>query len=149
MPQRLTVDDLLARARARIRRLTPEEAFAAAQGAGAVIVDIRTEAQWAADGAVPGAVRIARNVLEWRADPSSAAADPRLADLRLELLVLCHEGYQSSLAAATLRDLGFERAGDVAGGFRAWCVSGLPVEAIGPAAQGACAACGDPLGRPG
>ena len=126
MAERLTIDDLLVRARSRIRRLSPSEALAA-QRTGAVIVDIRTEAQRVADGTVPGAVWFPRNVLEWRVDPASPAADERVADLALQLLVLCHEGYQSSLAAATLRDLGVERAGDVIGGFRAWRVSGLPV----------------------
>jgi rhodanese-related sulfurtransferase len=124
---RLTVDDLLARARARIHRVTPADALAA-QAAGAVIVDIRSESQRAADGAVPGAVWLARNVLEWRVDPASPAADPRVSDLDRELLVLCDGGYQSSLAAATLRDLGATRAGDVEGGFQAWRAAGLPVE---------------------
>ena len=127
MEQRLTVDDLLARARAAIHRVTPYEALDA-QSRGAVIVDIRSEAQRGADGAVPGAVWFPRNVLEWRVDPASPAADPRVCDLSRELLVLCDEGYQSSLAAATLRELGAARAGDVIGGFQAWRVSGLPVE---------------------
>jgi rhodanese-related sulfurtransferase len=125
--ERLTIDELLTRARARIRRLSPPEAFEA-QRDGAIIVDIRTESQRAEGGAVPGAIWFPRNVLEWRVDPASPAADRRVADLALELLVLCHEGYQSSLAAATLRDLGVARAGDVIGGFEAWRVSGLPVE---------------------
>jgi rhodanese-related sulfurtransferase len=127
MPPRATIDDLLARARARIHRVRPEQALAA-QAAGAVIVDIRSESQRAADGAVPGSVWFPRNVLEWRVDPASPAADPRVADLDRELLVLCDEGYQSSLAAASLRALGAARAGDIEGGFRAWRAAGLPIE---------------------
>ena len=124
---RRTIQDLLAAARARIHRLTPEQALTA-QGGGAVIIDIRTESQRAAQGTVPGAVWFPRNVLEWRVDPSSPAADPRTSDLARELLVLCDGGYQSSLAAAALRDLGARRAGDVIGGFQAWRAAGLPVE---------------------
>ena len=126
MAKRTTIDDLLAAARARIDRLTPEQAHAE-QRAGAVIIDIRSELQRERDGAVPGAVCLPRNVLEWRVDPESGASDPRVSDLGARLLILCDEGYQSSLAAATLRDLGVARAGDVAGGFQAWRSSGLPV----------------------
>ena len=126
MEQRRTVDDLLARARASIHRVTPREALDA-QARGAVIVDIRAGTQRAADGEVPGAVRLPRNVLERRVDPASPAADPRVCDLSRELLVLCDGRYQSSLAAASLRGLGAHRAGDVIGGLRAWRVSGLPI----------------------
>jgi rhodanese-related sulfurtransferase len=124
MGGRRTVDELLAEARARIHRRRPEEALAC----GAQIIDIRTGAQRAADGAVPGALWFERNVLEWRVDPASTARDPRVAGLEDEILVLCDAGYQSSLAAATLHDLGFTRAGDVVGGYQAWRDAGLPVE---------------------
>jgi rhodanese-related sulfurtransferase len=127
MERRATVDDLLAAARSGLRRLTPDEARAAA-ARGAVIVDVRTEAQRRRDGAVPGAVCHPRNVLEWRCDPACEANDPRLADPRLMLIVLCDGGYQSSLAAANLKAIGFARATDVIGGFRAWRAAGLPVE---------------------
>jgi rhodanese-related sulfurtransferase len=122
--RRRTVDQLLVQARAAIHRRSPEAALAC----GAQIIDIRTGAQRAADGAIPGALWFERNVLEWRVDPVSDAHDPRVCGLDDELLVLCHEGYQSSLAAAALRELGFARAGDVVGGFRAWRAAGLPVE---------------------
>jgi rhodanese-related sulfurtransferase len=114
---------MLADARARIHRRTPREAAAC----GAQIIDIRPVEQRERDGEVPGALVLARNVLEWRVDPDCAHRDPRVAGLDDEVLVLCDEGYQSSLAAAVLRDLGFARAGDVAGGFQAWRAAGLPV----------------------
>jgi rhodanese-related sulfurtransferase len=126
---RTTIDDLLAAARARIDRLGPEEAARAQAAGDAVLIDIRSERQRAADGAIPGAIWHARNVLEWRADPASSHADPALSgDLAARLVVVCDEGYQSSLAAATLQDLGFARATDLAGGFQAWRAAGLPVE---------------------
>jgi rhodanese-related sulfurtransferase len=126
---RTTIDDLLAAARTRLDRLSPAEAAAAAATGAAVLVDVRSEAQRARDGAIPGAVWHPRNVLEWRVDPTSSHADPRLsADLDATLVVVCDEGYQSSLAAATLQDLGFAHATDLAGGFQAWRAAGLPVE---------------------
>jgi rhodanese-related sulfurtransferase len=129
---RTTIDDLLADARARLTRLGPQEAHAAMQ-ADALLIDIRSESQRAADGVVPGSVWFARNVLEWRCDPVSEGHDARIADLGQQLIVMCDEGYQSSLAAATLQQLGFARATDLAGGFRAWRALGLPVQA--PAAD--------------
>jgi rhodanese-related sulfurtransferase len=72
-----------------------------------------------------------RNVLEWRMDPASSHSDPAVGGLDRRVIVVCTEGYQSSLAAATLRDLGFVRAADLAGGFEAWRDAGLPVEAVG------------------
>ncbi len=131
------VDALLRAARARLRRLTPAEAQAAA-AAGGVIVDIRSDAQRAADGLVPGALVVPRNVLEWRADPASPDRDPRLAATAGPLVLMCAEGFASSLAAATLQDLGLDRATDMAGGFVAWRAAGLPVERPdedGPAAH--------------
>ena len=126
---RLTVDDLLTHARARLRRLSPPHAATAAREHGAILVDIRSDTQRRADGTIPGAVWHPRNVLEWRVDPSSTHADPRLcADLHATLIIVCDEGYQSSLAAATLQDLGFANATDLVGGFRAWRAAGLPVE---------------------
>ena len=130
MGERTTVDDLLARARAGLRRVGPEEARAAIRG-GALLVDIRSEVQREADGVVPGALFFPRNVLEWRLDPASGHADPRVPGLHAEVIVMCNEGYQSSLAAATLQELGFARATDLDGGFQAWRAAGLPVEAAG------------------
>jgi rhodanese-related sulfurtransferase len=122
--KRRTVHELLDEARRRIHRRTPEEALAS----GAQIIDIRSAEQRRENGVVPGALWLERNVLEWRVDPASDHRDPAVAGLEDEVLLLCHEGYQSSLAAAVLHDLGFQRAGDVAGGFRAWRAAGLPVE---------------------
>jgi rhodanese-related sulfurtransferase len=97
--------------------------------AGAVLVDLRSELQRDRDGVVPGSVFCPRNVLEWRCDPRSAWRDERLSDPSLHLILMCDEGYQSSLAAANLKRLGLERATDLAGGFKAWRVAGLPVVA--------------------
>jgi rhodanese-related sulfurtransferase len=125
---RTTIDDLLTAARARLERLEPEAAAAARERGDAVLVDIRADTQRAEDGTIPGAVWHPRNVLEWRVDPASSHADPRLSgDLDARLVLVCDEGYQSSLAAATLQDLGFARATDLAGGFQAWRAAGLPV----------------------
>jgi rhodanese-related sulfurtransferase len=101
---------------------------------GAVLVDIRSQAQRAGQGVVPGALQVERNVLEWRFDPRSPARLPQ-ASYRLRVIVMCVEGYTSSLAAASLQDLGVAGATDLAGGFRAWQRAGLPVVA-GPVAPG-------------
>ena len=94
---------------------------------GAVLIDVRSELQRERDGVVPGSVFFPRNVLEWRCDPDSPAWDARVGDRGRLLIVMCDEGYQSSLAAANLKRLGFERATDLAGGFQAWRAAGLPV----------------------
>ena len=124
----MSVEELLERARARLRRLTPEQAFEAAARGDAVVVDIREEERRATDGRVPGAVEIARNVLEWRCAPESQWRDERVSDPARTLIVMCNEGYQSSLAAAVLQELGHERATDMEGGFQRWRADGLPVE---------------------
>jgi rhodanese-related sulfurtransferase len=121
-----TVDGLLASARDRLARVSPGEAFEEAK-AGALIVDIRTDSQRADDGLIPGASVVPRNVLEWRLDPASEHRDPVLAQPGRRVILICNEGYQSSLAAATVRRFGVD-ATDVVGGFRAWRESGLPVE---------------------
>jgi rhodanese-related sulfurtransferase len=127
MTARTTIHHLLAAARARLRRVTPEDAAAELAG-GAVLVDIRSEEQRARDGAIPGAIAHPRNVLEWRVDPASGHSDPALSgDLERRIVLVCNEGYQSSLAAATLQDLGFANATDLVGGFQAWRAAGLPV----------------------
>ena len=119
-----SIDTILAEARTRLIRLDPVAAYEALSR-GAVLVDIRPAAQRAAEGEVPGALIVERNVLEWRFDPSS---DARLdiAAYDLEVIVLCQEGYTSSLAAVALQDLGIRRATDVDGGFAAWRIAGLP-----------------------
>ena len=121
------IEQLLAEARRKLDRLTPEE-VSRALGDGAFLVDIRSETRRATDGTVPGAIFIPRNVLEWRLDPSSAWRNPELARADALMVVMCDEGYQSSLAAATLQELGLSRATDLQGGFQAWRSAGLPVE---------------------
>lgn len=113
-----TIDQVLDRARSRLRRLTPAQAREARAG-GAVLVDIRPALQRATHGEVPGALVIERNVLEWRFDPTSDARLP-IASYDLEVILLCQEGYASSLAAAALQELGVHRATDVIGGYAAW-----------------------------
>ncbi|HHY49016.1 MAG TPA: rhodanese-like domain-containing protein [Alphaproteobacteria bacterium] len=127
MDGRLTIAEALAAARAQITRYTPTEALAAA-AAGAVIVDTRSDGDVQAEGRIPGSVYIHRNVLEWRCDPSSGYSDPRVNDLNARLIVVCNDGYSSSLAAASLKGLGFAHAADLIGGFRGWVAAGLPVE---------------------
>jgi rhodanese-related sulfurtransferase len=126
------VDELLAEARARLRRLAPEQAHIAARR-GAVLVDIRPAAQRAAGGEIPGALVIERNVLEWRFDPRS---DARLdiAHPDLKVVVVCQEGYTSSLAAAALVEIGVRHATDLVGGFAAWKAAGLPTFGPEPSA---------------
>ena len=97
-------------------------------GAGACLVDIRVDSQIARDGTIPGALIIARNVLEWRLDPASGHCHPQAPGLDDHVIVVCDAGYQSSLAAATLQELGFRRATDLDGGFQAWRAAGLPVD---------------------
>ncbi len=120
-----SVDELVAAARAQLRRLTPEEA-ASAIGEGAVLVDIRSESQRGRDGVIPDSPFVPRNVLEWRLDPTCPQASPELAQAESPVIVICDEGYQSSLAAATLRRFGVD-ATDVTGGFKAWREAGLPI----------------------
>ena len=121
-----SIDELLAEARARIGRVTPEQA-AARMTEGALLVDTRPVAQRVRDGAVPGALIVERNVLEWRFDPLSDARLPEASGYDVEVIVLCSEGYSSSLAADNLRALGLSRSSDVIGGFQAWAAAGLPV----------------------
>ncbi|MBM6399035.1 rhodanese-like domain-containing protein [Phycicoccus sonneratiae] len=119
------VDLLLSAARARLDRLSPEQAAAEIRSGAAVLVDIRPAAQRAEQGEPDGALVVERNVLEWRFDPTNDAALPIAAD-DLRVVVICQEGYTSSLAAAALRDVGVHRATDVDGGFAAWRAAGLP-----------------------
>ena len=121
----LTVEELLEEARSKLKRLTPAEASAAVDS-GAVLIDIRSEAQRSTDGGLPRAKCFPRNVLEWRLDPSSPDRDPETARRDIQLIVICDEGYQSSLAAATLQRFGLQ-ATDMIGGFQAWREAGLPV----------------------
>lgn len=126
-----SVDDILAAARARFVRVTPAQT-AAALDEGALVVDTRPIEQRAADGEIPGAVVVGRNVLEWRLAPADRArAIPELREREQTVIVVCNEGYASSLAAAALLDAGLVRATDLDGGFAAWRAAGLPTVPAG------------------
>ncbi|HET6627043.1 MAG TPA: rhodanese-like domain-containing protein [Nocardioidaceae bacterium] len=125
-PKRRSIDELLSEARSGLARLSPHEAHRAQQ-TGAVLVDIRPEASREAEGRLPGAVVIERTVLEWRLDPANGARLP-FASYDLHVVIVCNEGYSSSLAAATLQKLGMHRATDMDGGYRAWKAAGLPTD---------------------
>jgi rhodanese-related sulfurtransferase len=120
------IDRVLAAARARLHRLQARD-VPGALGRGAVLVDIRPQAQRDREGHVPTALVIERNVLEWRCDPTSDAKLPQAVDDDVEWVVLCSEGYTSSLAAASLIDLGLHRATDVVGGYHALKAEGVLV----------------------
>lgn len=122
----VTVEGLLAAAREEIWRLTPAETVAAVER-GALLIDIRQAHQRERDGLVPGAHVVERNVLEWRLDPRGEHRDPRLARADVPVILICDEGYQSSLAAALLRRFGLD-SGDVIGGVREWKSEALPLE---------------------
>lgn len=119
------IDELLAEARSGLRRLRPEAAFAAMMD-GSALVDIRPLETRIVEGEVPGAIIIGRNVLEWRLDPRSDARIPALARPDARIIVMCSQGYASSLAAASLRRLGLPEVTDLDGGFQAWQAAGLP-----------------------
>jgi len=125
--ERTTIDELLAAARGRIERLAPEAALQA-MADGALLVDTREGDDRRASGTIAGSVHVPLSVLFWRLDPTSGHDDPALSDLTRAVVLICSHGYSSSLAAATLLDLGFASAGDVIGGFEAWLAAGLPVE---------------------
>lgn len=120
------IDEILASARTRLHRIGPTEA-AAVQRNGGVLVDIRPHAQRRAEGGVPGSLVVERNHLEWRFDPRSAARLPVADRYDLPIVVVCAEGYTSSLAAAALQEIGLWRATDLIGGFAAWRAAGLAV----------------------
>jgi MFS family permease len=124
---RRNVDDLLAAARRRIEpRRTPGQALEA-QSQGALIVDLRSDDERRRRGVVPGSIHIPRSVLEWRVDPDCEFRNPAACDLEREVILMCADGFSSSLAALSLRELGFRRATDLAGGFSAWKAEGLPI----------------------
>jgi rhodanese-related sulfurtransferase len=126
MPRR-TINDVLADAQARLHRVTPKEAADRVRE-GWTLVDVRAGDLRARDGRIPGAVHAPLNVLEWRVDPASGAQEPALAGKEDRLILVCHEGYSSSLAVARLHELGYTNTTDVIGGFSAWATAGLPVE---------------------
>lgn len=125
-----TIDDLLEAARARLDRLDPNAARDAA-ASGGLIVDTRCAEARHASGVIPGSVHVPLSVLYWRLDRASGHADERLADRDRQFILVCSDGYSSSLAAATLRDLGFSRATDLVGGFNGWVAADMPVERFG------------------
>jgi rhodanese-related sulfurtransferase len=125
------VDALLERSRIGMERLDPYETRAA-QAAGALVIDTRTDRQRAVQGDLPGAIVIDRTVLEWRLDPASASRIPEATGYDRLIVVVCRQGFSSSLAAASLRAVGLHRATDLAGGVEAWLAAGLPTT-TGPA----------------
>jgi rhodanese-related sulfurtransferase len=118
-----TIDDLLAHCRARLERVAPQD-LGRELGAGALVVDVRPADQRVRDGELPGAIVVDRNVLEWRLDPASAHRIDAVTGYDQRIIVVCNEGYSSSLAAATLHDLGLHRATDLIGGYQAWLEEG-------------------------
>jgi rhodanese-related sulfurtransferase len=112
------IDDMLRMVRGRLDRVTPQD-LAGEMASGALVVDIRPIEQRLRDGGLPGAVVIDRNVLEWRLDPTSSHHIPEVRNGHRRIILVCNEGYSSSLAAATLQDLGLRSATDLVGGFQA------------------------------
>lgn len=127
------VDEMLERVRSGYRRVGPFEA-ARIWASGGLLVDTRPAAQRAEFGEIPGAIVIERNVLEWRLDPSCPHRHPRAAGPGQEIVVFCQAGYASSLAAASLRQVGLFGATDLIGGYEAWLEAGLPTTMTGPGA---------------
>ncbi|MFF7298599.1 rhodanese-like domain-containing protein [Streptomyces sp. NPDC008265] len=125
------IDELLERVRAGYTRVGAREAYEASLS-GALLVDIRYQALRERDGLIPGALVIERNELEWRLDPLGSHRAPEATGHDLRVVVVCNEGYASSLAAASLHALGLHRATDLTGGFQAWKAAGLPVTPVSP-----------------
>ena len=121
-----TIDEILDRARRRLNRVDAQQAAAELAG-GALLIDTRTDPQRARQGEIPGALVIERNVLEWRLDPTSPWRIPQATDHEVRVMVICAQGFSSTLAALSLKDLGLRNAADVAGGFEAWQAAGMPV----------------------
>jgi rhodanese-related sulfurtransferase len=139
----VTLGELFDDARARIERLEPAAAHAAA-AAGGLIVDIRSERSREHEGIVPGSLHVPRTVLEWRSEPGGSWRNPHLGDVERRVIVLCDQGYSSVFAAAMLAQLGYARACDVVGGFEAWRKAGLPVVAAQDRRDGGLPGMGDP-----
>ena len=121
----LTIDQLLEQARRRLKRVEARQA-AAEHAQGALLVDTRTEAQRVAQGEIPGSIVVDRTVLEWRLDPTSPSRIEQATDHNVRVIVVCAHGYSSSLAAASLQDIGLVNATDLIGGVEAWKAAGLP-----------------------
>jgi rhodanese-related sulfurtransferase len=127
MTERRTINALLDAARARLDRLEPAAAFAELRS-GTLLIDTRCEDLRREEGVIPGSIHVPLSVLYWRLDPASGHENPAIADPDRRLMLICAHGYSSSLAAATLHDIGFSGATDVVGGFEAWAAAGLPIE---------------------
>jgi rhodanese-related sulfurtransferase len=127
--QPIGVDELLEQVRESLDRVEAKEAFEAAQAGEALLVDTRYAALRERDGLIPGALVVERNELEWRLDPQGSHRAPEATSHDLRVVVICNEGYASSLAAVSLRQLGLHRATDLVGGFQAWKAAGFPVTA--------------------
>ncbi|WP_405868833.1 MULTISPECIES: rhodanese-like domain-containing protein [unclassified Streptomyces] len=121
------IDELLERVREGYERIEPKEAYDAARTGQALLVDIRYAALRERDGLIPGALVVERNELEWRLDPQGSHRVPEATSHEVRVVVICNEGYASSLAATSLHQLGLGRATDLVGGFQAWKAAGLPV----------------------
>jgi len=126
----INIDQMLEKARMKLARVDATHA-AEELAAGALLVDIRPADQRAAQGDIPGATVVDRNVLEWRLDPTSRWRIDAVIGHETRVILICAQGYQSSLAAAGLQELGLVNATDVIGGFEAWAAAGLPVERAG------------------
>ncbi|MEV6317642.1 rhodanese-like domain-containing protein [Streptomyces sp. NPDC051776] len=126
-PAPKSIDALLEENRAALDRLSPEQAAQALASGGALLVDIRYAALRERDGTIPGALIVERNELEWRLDPQCSHRTAEATSHDLWVIVVCNEGYASSLAAISLRQLGLGRATDLDGGFQAWRAAGLPI----------------------
>lgn len=124
-PQRFSVNDLLHEARATLVRMNAQQAYAAQQG-GALILDTRTEQDRDREGVIPGSIHTPLSVIQWVADPAPGYQHPAIHGFEQTLIVVCNEGYSSSLAAASLKRLGFVNATDLNGGYRGWKACGLP-----------------------
>jgi rhodanese-related sulfurtransferase len=123
---RRTIDEVMAEARLRLQRVSPRLAAAEIR-AGALLVDTRSHAQRERNGEVPGALKVERNVLEWRLDPASPHKIPQVTGYGMRVIIMCAEGYSSVLAALSLQELGMVNATDMIGGFEGWANAGLPV----------------------
>lgn len=126
----MRIDEILASARQGLDRATPQQT-AEALAEGAIVIDVRDSADLGRTGIIPGSIPIARSVLEWRCDPSSPWRDDRVARPDARVIVVCAQGFSSSLAAASLRSLGFTRVGDLIGGIAAWVAEDRPLDPIG------------------
>lgn len=126
-----SVGDLLGNSRERICRVAPDD-LQDVIDSGGIVIDIRPAHQRSTEGPLPGALVVERNVLEWRLDPDSPHRLPAVRDHQQQVIVVCSEGYASSLAAASLADLGFERPGDLEGGFKAWADWARSTDRVAP-----------------